>query len=64
MRTRRHCHCNWPLHGNNMAMYNSYAEEYQDNIVSQITGKISLMRKQLKPGVLSAVSSPHHERWI
>ena len=48
---------------NNTAIHNPYAEEYQDNMVSQITGKISLMRKQLKPGVLSAIS-PHCEHWI
>ena len=31
-----------------------YTEEYQNNTVSQISGKILHMRKQLKPGVLSA----------
>ena len=31
-----------------------YTEEYQNNTVSQISVKISRMRKRLKPGVLSA----------
>ena len=35
-------------------MCNPYAEEYQNNTVSQISGKISHMRKWLKPGVLSS----------
>ena len=36
-------------------MRNPYAEEYQNNTVSQISGKISRMRKRLKPGILSSV---------
>ena len=39
---------------NNTVMRNLYAEEYQNNTVSQISGKISRMRKRLKPGVLSS----------
>ena len=35
-------------------MRNPCAEEYQNNTVSQISGKISRMRKRLKPGVLSS----------
>ena len=37
MRSRRHCHCKWPL-----------AEEYQNNSISQISGKNSCMRKQTR----------------
>ena len=33
-------------------MHISYAEEYQNNTVAQISGKISRMRKWLKSGVL------------
>ena len=33
-------------------MRNPYVEEYQNNTVSQISGKISCMCKQLKPGIL------------
>ena len=32
-----------------------YTEEYQNNMVSQISGKISRMRKWLKPGILSTI---------
>ena len=32
-----------------------YAEEYQNNTVSQISGKISRMHKWLKPGILSTI---------
>ena len=39
---------------NNTVMRNPYMEEYQNNTVSQISGKISRMRKRLKPGVLSS----------
>ena len=58
MRTHRHCPCKWPYveeYQNNTVMHNPYAEECQNNMVSQISGKILRMRKQLKPGVLSAV---------
>ena len=37
-----------------------YAEECQNNTVFQISGKILRMRKQLKPGVLSAI----REHWV
>ena len=39
---------------NNTVMRNPHAEEYQNNTVSQISGKILRMRKRLKPGVLSS----------
>ena len=41
---------------NNMVMRNANMEEYQNNMVSQISGKILCMCKQLKPGILSAVA--------
>ena len=37
-----------------MVMRIPYAEEYQNNTVSQISEKILHMRKQLKPGIPSA----------
>ena len=40
---------------NNMVMPNPNTEEYQSNMASQISGKLSRMHKRLKPGVLSAV---------
>ena len=39
---------------NNTVMRNPNAEEYQSNTVSLISGKISCMCIQLKPGVFSA----------
>ena len=49
------CLCKWPLRGRILkAMRIPYTEEYQNNTVSQISGKILRMHKQLKPGVLSA----------
>ena len=47
-----------------MVMHNPYAEEYQNNTVSQISGNILRMRKWLKPGILSGVSSSRCERRI
>ena len=37
-----------------MVMRNPYAEEYQNDKISQIYRKISRMRKRLKPGILSS----------
>ena len=37
-----------------MVMRNPYAEEYKNNTVSQISGKILRMCKRLKPGALSS----------
>ena len=36
-------------------MHYPNTEEYQNNMVSQISGKISHVCKRLKPGVLSAI---------
>ena len=36
------------------------SEEYQNNMVYQISGKILCMRKWLKPGVVSST----RERWV
>ena len=41
-------------------MHYPNTEEYQNNMVSQISGKISHMCKRLKPGVLSAVANARY----
>ena len=41
-------------------MRNPYAEEYQNNMVSWISGKSSHTHERLKSGVLSAI----HECWV